>query len=122
MIMKGYEVKDGIRASVVKSLPLIMEIGNEDLREKVIDAWAISLSENNFNCLEEVPGLPGLAQYCDLSRHITAVAKMALSMSEIFDEALTEPLNLDRDLLLACALCHDLGNPYEYNLTKRVQW
>lgn len=121
-MVKGYTVNEGIRASVVKSLPLIMEIQNGDLREKVIDAWAVSLSENDFNRLEDVSVLPELSQYCDLPRHITAVAKMSLALSGILDEALSEPLHLDRDLLLACALCHDLGNPYEYNLTKRAQW
>lgn len=119
---KTYCVKEETKAGVVKSMPMIMEIKNEELREKVIDAWALTLERNNFKRMEEIPGLPDVGKYCDQPHHIQAVAKMTLAMYDILNEYIEEPLELDRDLLLACSLCHDLGNPYEYNIEKRKKW
>ncbi len=120
--MKTYEVDETIRAGVLASLPMISEIQDEDLRNKVLDAWAISLKENGFTKLEEVDGPLDVTMYCSQPKHMMAVAKMALHAAECFNEVLEEPLNIDRDLLLACALCHDLGNPYENNVQKRAKW
>jgi putative nucleotidyltransferase with HDIG domain len=120
--IKGYEVNEEIREGVLRSMPMINQIKNADLREKVLDAWALTLSLNGFNDLAEVHALPGYGHFCPQPKHIQAVAKMALALADIYDEYLDEPLGLDRDLLLVCALCHDLGNPYEYNEEKRRRW
>jgi len=31
-------------------------------------------------------------------------------------------MEIDRDMLLTAGLCHDVGKPYEYNLTKCQAW
>ena len=31
-------------------------------------------------------------------------------------------MGLDRDMLIACALLHDVGKPYEYNPENRARW
>jgi putative nucleotidyltransferase with HDIG domain len=46
---------------------------------------------------------------------------MALGMADAL-EALLGPLGIDRDLLIACALCHDVGKPYEFSPRNRERW
>ncbi len=113
-----------IRASVRKSLPMVDMIKDADLREKVIDAWALSLANNNWTCMEELPGsgVPGGPVIGNQVHHILGVAKLALAMVDVLEDVLNEPLKLDKDLLLAAALCHDVGKPYEYNVAKREEW
>ena len=117
-------IPQDIRQSVKKSLPLIEKIKDVELREKVVDAWALSLSNNGWNCMEELPGsgVPGGPVIGNQVHHILGVAKLALAMVEILEDVLNEPLKLDKDLLLAAALCHDVGKPYEYNIAKRKEW
>lgn len=113
-----------IRESVKKSLPIVSQIKDEALREKVLDAWALSLSNNGWSCMEELPGsgVPGGPVIGNQVHHILGVAKLALAMVDILEDVLNEPLKLDKDLLLAAALCHDVGKPYEYNVEKRKEW
>ena len=122
MPTENLSIPESVREGVLQSLPIIKEIQDAKLRRQVIEAWSMTLFQNNFERLEDVDALPGLGHHCPQPKHITAVAKMALALADLFDEALDEPLGLDRDLLLACAVCHDLGNPYEYNREKRKGW
>jgi putative nucleotidyltransferase with HDIG domain len=46
---------------------------------------------------------------------------IALGIADGF-EALHPNVKIDRDLLLACALCHDLGKPYEMSLRNQERW
>ena len=43
-----FDIPEKIKASVVKYLPLVNEIKDQDLREKVIEGWALSLNVNDF--------------------------------------------------------------------------
>ena len=117
-------IPNEIRDSVKKSLPLVEQITDVDLREKVIDAWALSLANNNWKCMEDLPGsgVPGGPVIGNQVHHIIGVAKLALAMVDILEDVLDEPLKLNKDLLLAAALCHDVGKPYEYNVSKREEW
>lgn len=45
------EVRDGVRAS----LPELGLIGDLDLRERCIDAWALALSQTEFERIEDIP-------------------------------------------------------------------
>ena len=119
-----FDIPEKIKASVVKSLPLVNEIKDQDLREKVIEGWALSLNLNDFSCMEEIPGsgVPGGPEIGNQVHHIMGVARLAIAMVDILEDTLQSPLGIDRDLLIACALCHDLGKPYEYNPKKRAEW
>ena len=119
-----FDIPQEIRDSVKRSLPLAEEIQDKDLRDKVYDAWALSLSLNDWNCMEELPGsgVPGGPVVGNQVHHILGVAKLSLAMVDVLEDVLGKKLDLDRDLLLASALCHDVGKPYEYNVEKRKQW
>ncbi len=114
-----------LRAGVLKSLPEIASIKNDDLRNRVIEAWALALSETEFNSLDDIqnsalpttPVLPTGTQ----SDHLRGVARVALAIADEM-EAVVGPMGVDRDLLLACALCHDLGKPYEFSPRNQQRW
>jgi putative nucleotidyltransferase with HDIG domain len=116
---------DELRAGVLKSLPEINNILNDDLRQQVIAAWAKALSETEYNSLNEIqnsalpltPILPTGTQ----ADHLRGVACMALAMVNEM-EAIIGSMGVDRDILLACALCHDLGKPFEFSHKNQQRW
>ena len=87
-------LNEEIRKGVEISFPSLKEMKNRELKEKILDAWAYSLQINGYTKVEEMPG----------------------------SRAYQMDLGLDRELLLACAVCHDIGKPYEYNKENRVRW
>ena len=117
-------LEEEIRQGVVRSFPIIEEITNETLRTKVIDAWAYSLQINGYRKVEEMPGsgMPEASALGDQSMHINAVVYGSLSLYDNLTKAYQRDLGIDRELLLACALCHDIGKPYEYNPESRKRW
>lgn len=116
--------RDIIKQGVLKSLPYISEISDNDLREKVLDAWALSLSENDYTAVEELEGSGKIGSYVlgNQAQHINCVTRMSLALAEIVQDSYDKDMEIDRDMLLAAALCHDVGKPYEYNRTKQPQW
>jgi hypothetical protein len=49
------DTDDALRQSVIASLPELNEILDQELRGKVIDAWAFSLGKSSFSAIEEIP-------------------------------------------------------------------
>lgn len=114
-------LREGVRAS----LPEVAQIGDADLRERVIDAWALALSHSEYARIEEIPasgnpGGPVLARGTQAD-HIRGVTRLSLAITETL-EAQMGPLGLDRDLLLAAALCHDVGKPFEFSERNQARW
>lgn len=114
------EMKDG----VVKSLPPINDIKDEELRAKVIEAWGLSLALNGYDRLEQIPGsgMPGAPVKGDQTRHILGVTYMAMAMKDSLEKVFGEELAVSEDMLLAAALCHDVGKPFEYNPKHNERW
>lgn len=123
-MMLPVKLDEKIRAGVVNTIPLINEIQNEDLREQIIDAWALSLQINNYTKIEEMPGsgMPEADSVGDQSMHINAVVYNALSIYDNLEKAYNMKLGLDRDMLIASAVIHDVGKPYEYDKKNRARW
>ena len=118
------QLDEDIRQGVVNSFPSVNDIKDEELRARVIDAWAYSLQINDYKRVEEMPGsgMPEASALGDQSMHINAVVYNSLSLYDNLTKAYQMDLGLDRDLLLACAICHDIGKPYEYNKENRKRW
>ena len=113
-----------IKQRVAASLPIVDEIKNAQLREKVIEAWAVSLSENGYTSIEEIEGSgkPGGYTIGDQAQHVMCVTRLALAMAEIIQSSYGKDMNIERDMLIAAGLCHDVGKPYEYTIAKRALW
>ena len=116
---------DELRAGVRQSLPEVELIQDGELRDKVVEAWALALSETEFTAIEEMrpsgtPTSPPMKQGTQ-AHHLRGVATMALGMADALEQMLG-PLGIDRDLLIAGALCHDVGKPYEFSPRNRERW
>ncbi len=120
----GEELTQEIKDGVVASLPLINEIKNPTLRQQVIDAWALALVKNEYRKVEEIPGsgVPGGPVVGNQAQHINGCTRLCLAFVEILESELKQSLNIDRDILLACGLAHDVGKPFEYNPKNRARW
>lgn len=117
-------VEEQIRENVKATLPILNEIKDGSLREKVVDAWAYSLQLNGYTKIEEMPGsgMPEASALGDQSHHIRVVAANALSIYDNLCAVYETDMGISRDMLIACAVCHDVGKPYEYNPENRKRW
>lgn len=113
-----------IRVGIAESLPMINDIKNAELREKVLDAWEMSLTENDYERIDDMEGSgkPGGYILGNQAQHIRCVTEMALAMADIIEKSYDKDMRIDRDMLLAAGLCHDVGKPYEYNKKKQAFW
>jgi putative nucleotidyltransferase with HDIG domain len=111
------KIDEQVRQGVIKSLPEANQIKNQELREKVYDAWAISLSESGYRKLEEIPnsGTPetDIANTGSQADHLRGVARIAAAIAAELKNAF-EDFDVDMDEVIAGGLIHDLGKPFEY--------
>ena len=116
---------DELRKAVRKSLPEIKEIRDKSLRDKVVEAWAFALSNSEFTSIEQikgsgVPNSPALKQGTQVE-HLQGVAHIAHGIADGL-EKIHGDIGIDRDLLWACALCHDVGKPFEFSPKNQERW
>ena len=114
-----------LRTGVRQSLPEIAEIRDAELRDKVVEAWALALSQTEFERIEEIrpsgnPKSPAMKRGTQAD-HLRGVTRMAVALAEKLEQVVG-PLGVDRDLLLACGLCHDVGKPFEFSPRNQARW
>jgi putative nucleotidyltransferase with HDIG domain len=116
---------DELRSGVRESLPEIELIGDQRLKELVVEAHALALSGTEFRRIEDIPGEgdPGvyILKRGTQAEHYRGVATMALGMADGL-EAVMGSVGVDRDILVAAALCHDLGKAWEFSPRNRERW
>jgi putative nucleotidyltransferase with HDIG domain len=114
-----------IREGVHQSLPEIVGIKDPDLREKVVDAWVLALSESEYETLEDMSsaGVPGSAEHKNHTQahHLRGVATIGLGIADGM-ERVVGPMGIDRDVVLAGGLCHDIGKVYEMSARNQALW
>ena len=117
-------ITDALRRSVVEDLPEIEQIGNLMLRRKAVEAWAFALSHSSFQRVSDIEpgGNPGqnVLKRGSQADHLRGVAKLALQIADTFSEQRPE-IRIDRDIVLAGALCHDVGKAYEFDPVNRAR-
>ena len=94
-----------LKAGVRRSLPEVHEIQDEGLREKVVHAWALGLSQTEFTSIDQIrasgnPDTPAMLEGTQ-SDHIRGVTRMALGLADEL-ERVVGGVGIDRDLLIAC--------------------
>jgi 23S rRNA maturation-related 3'-5' exoribonuclease YhaM len=115
-----------LRTSVRASLPEVDSIADEDLRQKVIEVHALALSETEFERIEDIPepeegdGASPM-RFGTQADHYRGVARMAVALADAL-EGLYGDLGIDRDTLLASALCHDVGKAFEFSHRNQARW
>jgi putative nucleotidyltransferase with HDIG domain len=122
---RGGGVSDELRARVREELPEVEEIRGKELRDKVIEAWATALAGSSFNAIGEIEpsGNPGVntLKFGSQTDHIRGVTRLAMKMADELAATLPD-LEIDRDVLIAGALCHDVGKPFEFDPKNRERW
>jgi putative nucleotidyltransferase with HDIG domain len=125
MRLAEIEVSEGQRARVREELPEVAEIGDSELAAKVVEAWALALAASSFAAIAEIEpsGNPGVNTLKRGSQtdHIRGVTRLAMAMAEQM-VALLPGLEVNRDLLIAGALCHDVGKCWEFDPANRRRW
>ncbi len=114
-----------LRAGVRESLPEVEMIQDEDLRSKVVEAWAFALSQTEFTSIDEMRAsgnatTPAMVRGTQ-SDHLRGITRTALAMAGAM-ESVIGPMGVDRDILIACGLCHDLGKPFEFSPRNQERW
>jgi putative nucleotidyltransferase with HDIG domain len=124
-MLQRRDVTDQLRATVRKELPEVLDIQDQDLREKVVEAWALALAHSSFSSIDQIEPAanPGVNRLKDgrQSDHIRGVTRMAVAVAEQMG-ALMPDLQVNRDILIAGALCHDVGKPFEFDPDNRRRW
>lgn len=115
------ELRQGVR----QSLPEVEQIADTDLRARVVEAWALALSQSEFTRIEEIrpsgnPDTPPMKRGTQAD-HLRGVARVALAIAAEMERT-CGPLSINRDVLLACALCHDVGKPFEFSPRNQARW
>lgn len=118
-------ISKNIKSNVEEELVELEEISSEDIRKKVVDAWAYSLEREGYERISDIQGSGGpdflvLKNGTQLD-HIRGVARLSMRYGDEL-KLLHPDLPLDRDVLIAGALIHDVGKTLEYNESKREFW
>ena len=113
------------RAHILEDLPEIAEIRSSELRDKVIDAWVFALERSSFHRVIDIPG-EGSPNVFALNRgmqdaHLRGVTHIAMAIYEEFKTTYPEA-KVDRDIILAGGLCHDIGKTWEFDPVNLKRW
>jgi putative nucleotidyltransferase with HDIG domain len=116
---------DRIRAGVRASLPELADFADRELAAKIVEAWALSLSQTEFERIEDMPGSanpdsPALREGTQAT-HVRGVGLLTVALGEELQRVLG-PLGLDRDVLYAAGVLHDLGKPFENSPANQARW
>ena len=113
------------RDAILEDLPEIRQISNKVLQEKVVDAWLFALTNSSFYRISDIPGdaNPDVMRLKNGRQdvHLRGVAALSLSTVDYFAKAFPEAV-IDRDIVLAGALCHDIGKAWECDPENQHRW
>ena len=114
-----------LRQGVCESLRRSTRSRTKSCAAKVIEAWAFALSQTEFTRIDQirgsgVPDSPALKDGTQAD-HLRGVARIAHGIADGL-EKIHGDIGLNRDLLWACALCHDVGKPFEFSPQNQDRW
>jgi putative nucleotidyltransferase with HDIG domain len=103
--MSDYETQ------VREAFPELGDIRNDDLREKVVEAWVLALDRGGWKHIEDIPYAWNIHEVTNVEhvRGVTRIAKHSAQEQREFHGA--DP---DMDVVVAACLLHDVGKCYEY--------
>ena len=93
--------------------PLVNEIKNVSLRNKVIKVWLKVWGESKWDCIEVALFNPKVKfERCSLVEHVNFVTTAALDIGRLVQDIFR--LSVNFDVLLAGALLHDVSKLVEF--------
>jgi putative nucleotidyltransferase with HDIG domain len=99
-----------IREYVERTFPEIQEIGDADLRKKVVDVFETIMVRGGWEALEEIPFTLLIETDINMVQHVREVTRIAMAVGQGRDD-----INMDH--LIAGSLIHDIGKLLEYGKT-----
>ena len=116
-------LREGVRASLPEARS---SIGDATLRERCVEAWALSLSQTEFERIEDIPPTgtptsPYLKAPLTQADHMRGTATIAIGMVDGLEEVAGKT-RIDRDLVIASALLHDVGKAWEVSPRNLARW
>ncbi len=119
------DIDKKIRDGVIQALPEAKQIKNQEIREKVYDAWAVSLATSGYKKIEDIPasGNPGtpVMRTGTQADHLRSVARLSAVIAKELTDSFPQ-FNVDMDEVIAGGLCHDLGKPFEFDAANQERW
>jgi putative nucleotidyltransferase with HDIG domain len=118
-------ITDATRAWVREDFPEISLIPDATMQTQAVEAWSYSLCCSDFQRITDIPpegnpGAPVLRQGTQ-AEHVRGVVNLAKAMAETFAQSYPQA-PIDWNILLAGAICHDVGKPYEFDPSNRARW
>lgn len=118
-------VTDALRRQIEAELPEVQEIRDDDLRQRCVEAWAVAIANSSYSSIRDLPpsGNPGrmVLKRGDQTDHIRGVTRLAIALADAFC-AFNPDLEIERDIIVAGGICHDVGKPWEYDPENRKRW
>ena len=106
-----------MRDEIRNLFPELEEIGNPELREKVVDVWEEAMQTGGWtpNDLMRIP-FTLLAANVNIMylEHIRTVCQMCIAMEKVLKNAYGDRVKINHDNLVAGALLADVGKMLEY--------
>jgi putative nucleotidyltransferase with HDIG domain len=110
-----------MRKQLETLLPEIQLVGDAKLKEMTTHVWLEAMKQAGWT-IEDLPGMPFtlLIPQTDVSliQHTRAVTLTALKIAEVLMKEYGQRVAIDRDVLLAGAILHDVGKLFEYQREK----
>lgn len=108
-----------MRDKVLKLWPEISWIEDEELRNKVTDAWVYAIEESVLEAedLENIP-FSLLIKDCNVSfmNHKRTCVQLAVENAKIMKKNFGDEIAIDMDILVAGAILIDIGKLIEYQI------
>ena len=98
---------------IEKIFPEINEIGDKQLRQGVVKAWLLAIKRGGWRRIDDVPFTLLSKTKRTLIQHTRAVTQMAMAVASTRQD-------LDRDILIAAGLLHDVGKLLEYSRKRKT--
>jgi len=118
-------ITDALRATVLEDLPELAGVKDEELRRKAVEAWAYALAETSFQRISAIPGEANPSMFAlkrgNQAHHLRGVARIAVSIADDFTATWPEAV-VNRDIVLAGALLHDVGKAWEFEPENLKRW
>ncbi|WP_302082609.1 HD domain-containing protein [Salinibaculum rarum] len=94
-----------------EAFPELDHIDDEDLRERVVEAWTLGLDRGGWRDIQDIPYAWNIHEVTNVEhvRGVTRIARESALEQREFHGA--DP---DIDVIVAAALLHDVGKCYEY--------
>jgi putative nucleotidyltransferase with HDIG domain len=98
---------------VIEIFPQFNSIKDLSLKEKAVEAWLSALNESDWDKIEDMPWIPGVAEFITNVDHCRGTANLAMALSKALVEQ--EGVELNVDYIITGAVLHDVGKLLEYS-------